>query len=169
MEEEKKEVEVETTTTEEVETKQEENVKTFTQEEVNELLGKEKSRLKKGMPSKEEMEAFNKWKESQKTIEEKQQENLSKISTLETEKQTLENENLILRKGVKEEDVDYVLFKVSKMDGDFEENLDSYLADNSKFTKQEAKATGVQTKSTSVESENGVSAILKAKHPELFE
>lgn len=167
MEEEKK-VETETTTTEEVETKQEESVKTFTQEEVNELLGKEKSRLKKGMPSKEELDAFNEWKESQKTIEEKQQENLSKINTLEKDNQTLKNENLILRKSVKPEDVDYVLFKVSKMDGDFEENLDSYLADNSKFTKPEAKATGTQTHTTSVEKESGVAAILKAKHPDLF-
>lgn len=166
MEEEKKvETQVEET---KVETKQEESVKTFTQEEVNELLGKEKSRLKKGMPSKEELDAFNEWKESQKTEQERQQENLTKISNLEKDNQTLKNENLILKKGVKEEDVDYVLFKVSKMDGDFEENLDSYLADNSKFTKPEAKATGTQTHTTSVEKESGVAAILKAKHPDLF-
>lgn len=165
MEEEKK-VETETTTTEEVETKKEESVKTFTQEEVNELLGKEKSRLKKGMPSKEELDAFNEWKESQKTEQERQQENLTKISNLENDKIALYQENLILKKGVKPEDVDYIQFKVAKMDGDFEENLDSYLADNSKFTKP--VATGTQTHTTSVEKESGVTAILKAKHPDLF-
>lgn len=152
----------------EVETKQEESVKTFTQEEVNELLGKEKSRLKKGMPSKEELDAFNEWKESQKTEQERQQENLTKISNLEKDNITLNQEILILRKGVKPEDVDYIQFKVAKMDGDFEENLDSYLADNSKFTKPEVKATGTQTHTTSVEKENGVMEILKAKHPDLF-
>jgi hypothetical protein len=163
MEETKVETPVEQT---EVETKQEESVKTFTQEEVNELLGKEKSRLKKGMPSKEELDAFNEWKESQKTEQEKQQENLTKISNLEKDKIALYQENLILKKGVKPEDVDYIQFKVSKMDGDFEENLDSYLADNSKFTKP--VATGTPTHTTSVEKESGVAAILKAKHPDLF-
>lgn len=163
MEETKVETPVEQT---EVETKQEESVKTFTQEEVNELLGKEKSRLKKGMPSKEELDAFNEWKESQKTEQEKQQENLTKISNLENDKIALYQENLILKKGVKPEDVDYIQFKVAKMDGDFEENLDSYLADNSKFTKP--VATGTQTHTTSVEKESGVAAILKAKHPDLF-
>lgn len=163
MEETKVETPVEQT---EVETKQEESVKTFTQEEVNELLGKEKSRLKKGMPSKEELDAFNEWKESQKTEQERQQENLTKISNLENDKIALYQENLILKKGVKPEDVDYIQFKVAKMDGDFEENLDSYLADNSKFTKP--VATGTQTHTTSVEKESGVAAILKAKHPDLF-
>lgn len=167
MEETKQEVETQVEQTE-VETKQEESVKTFTQEEVNELLGKEKSRLKKGMPSKEELDAFNEWKESQKTEQEKQQENLNKISNLEKDKTALYQENLILKKGVKPEDVDYIQFKVAKMDGDFEENLDSYLADNSKFTKPEVKATGTQTHTTSVEKENGVMEILKAKHPDLF-
>jgi len=166
MEEEKKvETQVEET---KVETKQEESVKTFTQEEVNELLGKEKSRLKKGMPSKEELDAFNEWKESQKTEQEKQQENLTKITNLENDKTTLYQENLILKKGVKPEDVDYIQFKVSKMEGDFEENLESYLEENSKFTKPEAKATGVQTHTTNVEKESGVTAILKQKHPDLF-
>jgi hypothetical protein len=56
------------------------------------------------------------------------------------------------------------------MDGDFEDNLKEYLANNSKFTKkQETKATGVASNNTSIPKESGVSAILKAKHPELFE
>ena len=55
------------------------------------------------------------------------------------------------------------------MDGDFKENLTQYLADNPKYTKkQETKATGIETKVQTVQQESGVTAILKAKHPEYF-
>ena len=64
----------------------------------------------------------------------------------------------------------YLVYKVSKMEGDFSDNLKEYLTNNPKFVKrQEPKATGVETKSTTVTKEDGVTAILKAKHPELFE
>ena len=56
------------------------------------------------------------------------------------------------------------------MEVDFSDNLQEYLANNPKYVKrQETKATGVETKSSSVAKEDGVTAILKAKHPELFE
>ena len=52
--------------------KTEENnqVKTFTQEEVNSMLKKERKKI----PDKEELKAFNEWKESQKTDEDKKTE-----------------------------------------------------------------------------------------------
>ena len=156
-------VEETTQTVEETETTSEE--KTFTQEEVNKLIAKEKARAKKNIPSKEELDAFNSWKESQKSTEEKEKETQSKIDDLESKAISLEQENLILKKGVSIEDVDYVQFKVSKMDGDFEENLDNYLKENSKFVVK--KATGVQIKGTKVEEEDGVLAILKARNPNL--
>lgn len=151
--------------TEEVETT---NEKTFTQDEVNKLIAKEKARAKKNIPSKEELEAFNSWKESQKTTAEKEKENQEKITTLESKNISLEQENLILRKGVSIEDIDYVQFKVSKMEGDFEENLDNYLKENSKFVSSN-KATGVQIKGTKVEEEDGVLAILKARNPNILQ
>ena len=157
-------VEETTQTVEETETTSEE--KTFTQEEVNKLIAKEKARAKKNIPSKEELDAFNSWKESQKSTEEKEKETQSRIDTLENMNTSLEQENLILRKGVSIEDVDYVQFKVSKMDGDFEENLENYLKENSKFVAP-TKATGVQIKGTKVEEEDGVLAILKARNPNL--
>ena len=156
-------VEETTNTVEETETTNEE--KTFTQEEVNKLIAKEKARAKKNIPSKEELDAFNSWKESQKSTEEKEKETQSKIDDLESKNVSLEQENLILKKGVSLEDVDYIQFKVSKMDGDFEENLDNYLKENSKFVVK--KATGVQIKGTKVEEEDGVLAILKARNPNL--
>ena len=158
-------VEETTQTVEETETTSEE--KTFTQEEVNKLIAKEKARAKKNIPSKEELDAFNSWKESQKSTEEKEKETQSRIDTLENMNTSLEQENLILRKGVSIEDVDYVQFKVSKMDGDFEENLENYLKENSKFVEKEKKATWVQIKGTKVEEEDGVLAILKARNPNL--
>ena len=53
------------------------------------------------------------------------------------------------------------------MEGDFSDNLKEYLADNPRYQKKETKATGVETKSSSVAKEDGVLAILKAKHPDI--
>ena len=61
----------------------EQNVeKTFTQSEFNEALKNEVARKTKGMPSKEELKAFNEWKESQKTEAEKQQDILNENQSL---------------------------------------------------------------------------------------
>ena len=58
------------------------------------------------------------------------------------------------------------------MEGEFEENLAKFLKDNPKYLKgeelNEPKATGAPVKSIG-STESGVTAILKAKHPELFE
>ena len=173
MEQEVQEVETETTTTEEVETNSEEVVeKTFTQEEVDNIVKERLAKAKKGIPSKEELTKYNEWKESQKTQQDKYDELLKKESEKDNTISNLQKENLVLKSGITDNDeIEFIVYKVSKMDGDFEDNLKEYLADNPKFTKkQETKATGVEaTKSTTVTKENGVSAILKAKHPELFE
>ncbi len=127
----------------------------------------------KGMPSKEELKAFKEWQESQKTAEQKQAEKDAEYAQKDNTISQLQKEVAILKAGVKDtEDVDYILFKVSKMEGEFEENLAKFLNDNPKFTKgeelNEPKATGAPVKSIS-STDNGVTAILKAKHPELFE
>jgi len=81
-------------------------------------------------------------------------------------------ENAVLKAGVKNaDDIDYVLYKVSKMEGEFEENLAKFLKDNPKFLGQELeehKATGAPVKTLS-STETGVKAILRAKHQNLFE
>lgn len=131
--------------------------------------------LAKKLPPKEELDAFKKWKESQKTETEKQAEIQKQLTQREQEATNLKNENLVLKKGVNVDDVDYVLFKVSKMEGDFEENLDGFLKENDKFLKSnsssdvsEPKDTGVSVNKTDIKKDSGVDAILKAKHPELF-
>lgn len=131
--------------------------------------------LAKKLPPKEELDAFKKWKESQKTETEKQAEIQKQLTQKEQETLNLKNENAVLKKGVNADDVDYVLFKVSKIEGDFEENLDNFLKENDKFLKSssnndvsEQKDTGTSVNKTDRKSEDGVTAILKAKHPELF-
>lgn len=171
MEQEVQNVETETTTVQETEKNSAEVVeKTFTQEEVNNIVKERLAKAQKGIPSKEELTEYNKWKDSQKTQQDKydelvkkENENLSTISNL-------QKENLVLKSGITDSDeVEFIVYKVSKMDGDFEENLKNYLADNPKHTKkQETKATGVESNNTSIPKESGVNAILKAKHPELF-
>jgi len=169
MEDNKQTVETETTATKEVETTVETG-KTFTQEEFDEALLKAVQRKTKGMPSKEELEKFKEWQDQQKTESEKQVEREKQYSKVEAENDELKRINSVLINGVKPDDVDYVVYKVSKMEGDFEDNLKSFLQANTKFTEKESvsKATGTTSKGTAVEEEDGVTAILKAKHPELF-
>ena len=117
--------------------------KTFTQDEVNEIVKTRLAKEKKGIHSKEELQEFTNWKESQKTEAEKQAEKEKENQEVVAERDNLRRENLLLKKGVNDDDLDYVLFKVSKLEGNFEENLTQYLADNPKYLKsyEEPKKT----------------------------
>lgn len=171
MEQEVQNVETETTTTEQVENNSVQVVeKTFTQKEVNDIVEKRLAKERKGIPSKEEMENYNKWKESQKTQQDKYDELVKKDGEKDNTISNLQRENEILRAGITDsDDVEFILYKVGKMDGDFSDNLKNYLADNPKYTKkQEQKATDVENKSSSIAKESGVMAILKSRHPDQF-
>lgn len=157
----------EVTVTEPVEKTEKAETKTFTQEEVNAMLAKEK----KKMPSKEELKAFKDWQESQKTAEQKQAEKDAEYQKTLNELNTLKQTNAVLSAGVNKDDADYVIFKVGKMEGEFEENLAKFLKDNPKFLKQELettepKATGAPVKSIS-SNNDGVLGILASKHPDM--
>lgn len=165
-------VETETTTTENVENNSESVVeKTFTQDEVNAIVKERLAKAQKGIPSKEELTKYNEWKDSQKSQQDKYDELVKVGNEKDNTISNLQKENLILKSGITDEDeIEFISFKVSKMEGEFEENLKEYLANNPKYAKsKETKATGVEMKQTNVVQESGVSAILKAKHPELFE
>ena len=145
----------------------EKNEKTFTQDEVNAMLAQEK----KKMPSKEDLKAFNEWKESQKTETEKQLEKDKKIETLEKQLAYAENKSVVANAGVDSKFQKFVLSEVSEIEGDFEDNLKDYLKENPQFliSKVETpKTNGVATKKISDDAEDGVTAILKQKHPDLF-
>ena len=147
----------------------EKNEKTFTQDEVNAMMAKERSK----MPSKEDMKAFNDWKESQKTEVQKQTERAQEFAKLQAEKDSLEQLTKIYDAGVTGKDnVEFIQFKVSKMEGDFDENLKSYLDEHPNYLQKEVddnpKNTGESVKKISKDSDiDGVTAILKAKHPEI--
>lgn len=124
--------------------------------------------LARKLPSKEEMEQFKNWKDSQKTETEKQAEILEGLKKLEGEVATKSQENFLLKQGVS--DVDYVMFKVSKMEGQFEDNVAEFLKDNPKYLKADEplKTTGTSTKGVPTPKEDSVVSILKDKYPDLF-
>ena len=145
--------------------------KTFTQEELNKIVQERLDKEKKKMPSKDELKAFKNWQESQKTAEQKQAEKEAEYQKTLNELNTLKQTNAVLSAGVNKDDADYVLFKVSKMEGEFEENLAKFLKDNPKYLKQglettEPKATGAPIKSIS-SNNDGVLGILASIHPEI--
>lgn len=169
MEDNKETVEAVTTETEQVETTA--NGKTFTQTEFDEALRKAIARKTKDMPSKEELDKFKEWQDQQKSesdkLVEKEKEHLKVIS----ERDSYKYENIALKAGIKEEDLDYVIFKVLKSEGEFEDNLKEFLQANPKFVAQEevqTKSTGTIARNQTQETESGVKAILKARYPNIF-
>ena len=145
--------------------------KTFTQEELNKIVQERLDKEKKKMPSKEELKAFKDWQESQKTAEQKQAEKDAEYQNTLNELNTLKQTNAVLEAGVNKDDADYVLFKVSKMEGEFDENLAKFLKDNPKYLEKELKttepkATGAPVRTISSKND-GVLGILASKHPEI--
>lgn len=156
----------------ETQTAEEKVEKTFaTQEDFNEALKKEVARKTRNLPSKEDLKAFNEWKESQKTETEKSLEKDKKIETLKKQLAYAENKSVVANAGVDAKFQKFVLSEVSELEGDFEDNLKDYLKENPQFliSKVETpKSNGVATKKISEDADDGVTAILKAKHPDLF-
>ena len=156
----------------ETQTAEEKVEKTFaTQEDFNEALKKEVARKTRNLPSKEDLKAFNEWKESQKTETEKSLEKDKKIETLEKKLAYAENKSVVANAGVDSKFQKFVLSEVSEIEGDFEDNLKDYLKENPQFliSKVETpKSNGVATQKISDDAEDGVTAILKQKHPDLF-
>ena len=156
----------------ETQTAEEKVEKTFaTQEDFNEALKKEVARKTRNLPSKEDLKAFNEWKESQKTETEKSLEKDKKIETLEKQLAYAENKSVVANAGVDSKFQKFVLSEVSEIEGNFEDNLKDYLKENPQFliSKIETpKTNGVATQKISDDAEDGVTAILKQKHPDLF-
>ena len=126
----------------------------------------------KGMPTKDELKAFKDWQESQKTEAEKQAEKDAEYAQKDNTISELQKENAVLKAGVKDaDDIDYILYKVGKMEGEFDENLAKFLKDNPKYIKgeelNEPRATGAPVKTISSSHNDGVLGILAQKHPEI--
>lgn len=120
----------------------EQGEKTFTQTEFNEALKNEVARKTKGMPSKEELKAFNEWKESQKTESEKMLELTQQLAEANKKLDYANQQNVVANAGVDSKFQKFVHSEVSQLEGDFENNLTIYLKDNPHFlTQKEEKKT----------------------------
>ena len=148
----------------------EKNEKTYTQEEVNALDKKLKEKYEKKYAG-IDLKKYKEWEDSQKTETEKSLEKDKKIEALEKQLVYAENKSVVANAGVDSKFQKFVLSEVSEMEGEFEDNLKDYLKENPQFliNKVEAsKSNGVATKKISDDADDGVTAILKAKHPDLF-
>lgn len=148
----------------------EKNEKTFTQKEVNAMILKAEAKATKKYEG-VDLKKYNEWKESQKTEEDKKNEILSENEALKKQLAYAENKSVVANAGVDAKFQKFVLSEVLEMEGEFEDNLKDYLKDNPQFliSKVETpKTNGVATKKISDDADDGVTAILKAKHPDLF-
>ena len=142
--------------------------KTFTQAELDRIVSERLARERKNQPDADEMKAYREWKKSQQTEAEKAAEREKALQAAEARALTLEREKAIILAGVKGEDVDYVMFKVGKLEGDFGDNLKKFLAENSKFTEPETTTVdGVKHKPGGGENMSGVEAEFLKRNPGL--
>lgn len=147
----------------------EKNEKTYTQEEVNALDKKLKEKYEKKYAG-IDLKKYKEWEDSQKTETEKSLEKDKKIEALEKQLAYAKSESVVANAGVDAKFQKFVLSEVSEIEGDFEDNLKDYLKENPQFliSKVETpKTNGVATKKISNDAEDGVTAILKAKHPDI--
>ena len=141
------EVVVDTQTTE----KNEE--KTFTQKELDTIIQERLAKVKKNLPSQEELKAFNDWKESQKTETEKYQELLNENTSLKNKVKEYEDMTLVRNSGVESKYEKFVYSEVKDMEGSIEDNIKTYLEKNPQYRKEETKevkSTGFSQKGISL-------------------
>ena len=115
-------------------TSQEEAPKTFTQAELDKIIGERLKREREKLPTDDKLKAFAEWEKAQQTEAEKAAEREKELAKWQADAENLRHENAVIKAGVSAEDADYIIFKVGKMEGDFETNLKAFLADNAKYT-----------------------------------
>ena len=125
--------------------------KTFTQKELDEIVKKRLDRVKKDMPSKDELEQFRKWKDGQKTAEQKAADELaaerSAKEAAEREKNALELKMSCISKGVKPENASDVAALAEKYvddNTDIDTAIEKVLEKYPSFCGKE-KAAGITT------------------------
>ena len=147
--------------------------KTFTQDEVNDLIKARVQRERKGLPGKEELEAFHKWQDDQKSAEQKSAEAIKaetdRADAAEKKVAALEAKLLAASKGVKPDAADDVValaqLKVSD-DMPLEKAIDEALKKYPQFAGGSAPATtGVPGGGNGGAAISGVEAAFRAKNP----
>lgn len=152
-----------TTQTTDTETSENNETKTFTQDDIDKAVNRVVTRERKNQVPKEELEAYNTWKESQKTEEEKKNEaltNAEKARIAAEEKATaLEAKVTCLSKGVNATSVDDVVVLAKAMVTDeitIEQAIDKVLEKYETFKgvdKQQEEPKGFKIGASSSEKE----------------
>lgn len=111
---------------------EEKGEKTYTQAEYNALDKRLKEKYEKKYAG-IDIAKYKAWEESQKSdaekAAEKEKENQKKLE----DGENAIKENKVFKAGVDKDQAEFVAFKVSKMDGDFDENLAKFLKENPKY------------------------------------
>ena len=154
--------------------------KTFTQKELDEIVRQRLERQKKGQPTKEEMDAFHKWQDSQKTAEQLSAEKISAAQTAASEAEkraaAAEAKCCAFSKGVSKEAVDDVIaLAMNKVDDNtpIDKAIDAVIAKYPSFCSAKSEApkgitTGVSFGNGGGGTQmSGVEAAFLAKNPGL--
>lgn len=110
--------------------------KTFTQTELDAIVKERLARAVKGLPVKEELAAFKKWQEEQKTDGFKDEDKLRKLAEYEQKLQSYEQREKVRAANVEGRYIDFVIFEANRRvnkNTDFEAALNSYLAENPNY------------------------------------
>ena len=146
--------------------------KTFTQDEVNDLIKARVQRERKGLPGKDELEAFYKWRDDQKSAEQKSAEAIKvqsdRADAAEKKAAALEAKLLATSKGVKPDAADDVValdsLKVSD-DMPLEKAIDEVLKKYPQFAGGSAPTTTGVSGGNGSAAISGVEAAFRAKNP----
>ena len=153
--------------------------KTFTQSELDEIVRQRLERQKKGQPTKEEMDAFHKWQDSQKTAEQLSAEKISAAQTAASEAEkraaAAEAKCCAYSKGVSKEAVDDVIaLAIPKVDDNttMEKAIEAVIAKYPSFCSAKSEApkgitTGVSFGNGGGSQLSGVEAAFYAKDPDV--
>ena len=153
--------------------------KTFTQAELDEIVKQRLERQKKGQPSKEEMDAFHKWQDSQKTAEQLSAEKISAAQTAASEAEkraaAAEAKCCAFSKGVSKEAVDDVIaLAMNKVDDNtpIDKAIDAVIAKYPSFCSAKSEApkgitTGVNFGNNGGSQMSGVERRFYEKNPDL--
>lgn len=155
----------------------EQTAKTFTQAELDAIVKQRLERQAKGQPSKEEMEAFRKWQDSQKTAEQLSQEKISAAESgrADAEKKlaAAEAKCCAYSKGVTAEAVDDVIaLAMAKVSDDMSiaKAIDAVISKYPSFCSAKSAPQGVTTGvsfGNGGKQPSGVEAAFLAKNPNI--
>lgn len=107
--------------------------KTFTQAELDNIVAERLARERKKMPSADEMKAFNEWKKTSQSDAERFAEQSKELESYKLEVTMLKNQQTVSKSNCKPEFAEFVADRVSKMDGDFAQNLEIYKRQNPQY------------------------------------